>query len=113
MNLATSSPGFRCRSLKDHLAQTSTLIFDVDGTLAETEAIHRRAFNAAFLESGLNWYWDRRTYKKLLRVAGGKERIRTFRLTQSPRLALCDAEVADLHRLKTRHYDRLISQHAC
>jgi HAD superfamily hydrolase (TIGR01509 family) len=104
--------GLRCLSLKDHLARTSILIFDVDGTLAETEGIHRRAFNAAFLESGLNWYWDRGTYKKLLRITGGKERIHAFGLMQSPRRVLCDAQVADLHRLKTRHYGRLISQHA-
>ena len=51
------------------------IIFDVDGTLAETEGIHRRPFNAAFTDAGLDWYWDHRTYKNLLRTTGGKERI--------------------------------------
>jgi phosphoglycolate phosphatase-like HAD superfamily hydrolase len=35
------------------------LIFDVDGTLADTERDgHRPAFNAAFAEAGLDWVWD-------------------------------------------------------
>jgi phosphoglycolate phosphatase-like HAD superfamily hydrolase len=39
------------------------LIFDVDGTLADTERDgHRVAFNAAFAESGLDWSWDEATY---------------------------------------------------
>lgn len=100
-------------SLKERVAQASVLIFDVDGTLAETEGIHRRAFNAGFLEFGLDWYWDRRAYAKLLRVAGGKERIRAFSRTRASTVSLSDAQVAELHRLKTRHYDRLIAQHTC
>ena len=54
------------------------IIFDVDGTLAETEEGHREAFNRAFAEAGLPWSWDRDLYRKLLAVAGGKERIRHF-----------------------------------
>ena len=74
MNIALSSLALQPISLKDRIVRADTLIFDVDGTLAETEGIHRRAFNAAFLEHGLEWYWDRGTYTKLLHVAGGKER---------------------------------------
>ena len=37
------------------------LIFDVDGTLADTEEFHRRAFNATFAAAGLNWWWNRST----------------------------------------------------
>ncbi len=51
------------------------LIFDVDGTLADTETVHLQAFNAAFAEVGLGWYWDKALYTRLLRVAGGKERL--------------------------------------
>ena len=51
------------------------LVFDVDGTLAETEEIHRAAFNAAFAEAGLGWSWDRALYGDLLRTTGGRERI--------------------------------------
>ena len=50
------------------------IIFDVDGTLAETEEGHRRAFNRAFAEAGLPWHWDQGRYRKLLAVTGGKER---------------------------------------
>jgi HAD superfamily hydrolase (TIGR01509 family) len=112
MNDETLSALLRPCSLKDRIARAGSLIFDVDGTLAETEGIHRRAFNAAFLECGLEWYWDRCTYKKLLRVAGGKERLRAYARTQPPR-RLSDAELVELHQVKTRHYARLIAQHTC
>ena len=52
------------------------LIFDVDGTLADTERDgHRVAFNRAFQEEGLGWHWDTELYGRLLAVGGGKERI--------------------------------------
>jgi HAD superfamily hydrolase (TIGR01509 family) len=54
------------------------IIFDVDGTLAETEETHRKAFNRAFRGSGLPWDWGQDLYKDLLAVTGGKERIRYF-----------------------------------
>ena len=53
----------------------AALIFDVDGTLADTEEAHRQAFNAAFLTHGLAWDWSPSCYGELLRVTGGKERI--------------------------------------
>lgn len=112
MNLVLSPPLLQPISLKQRVARASTLIFDVDGTLAETEGIHRRAFNAAFLECGTEWYWDRCTYKKLLRVAGGKERLSAYARTR-PQPRLSDAQIAELHRAKTRHYTRLIAQHTC
>ena len=52
------------------------LIFDVDGTLANTEqGGHLRAFNEAFKLLNMNWHWDNDTYVYLLQVSGGKERI--------------------------------------
>jgi HAD superfamily hydrolase (TIGR01509 family) len=51
------------------------LIFDVDGTLAETEEIHRQAFNTAFQEYKIDWNWTEELYSRLLAVAGGKDRI--------------------------------------
>ena len=48
------------------------LIFDVDGTLADTEAAHRAAFNQAFDQEGLDWHWDEALYTQLLDVSGGK-----------------------------------------
>lgn len=113
MNIAISASTLQPCSLKDCIARARTLILDVDGTLAETEGIHRRAFNAAFTDAGLDWYWDHRTYKKLLRTTGGKERIQAFGRTRYPRVCLSDIDVAGLHRLKTQHYARLIAQHTC
>jgi len=55
------------------------LLFDFDGTLAETERFgHRVAYNRAFVELGLDWEWDETLYGKLLAVAGGKERVLHF-----------------------------------
>src|SRR5579859_6727310 len=99
--------------LKDRIAQADALIFDVDGTLAETEGIHRRAFNAAFLEHGIEWYWDLGTYRKLLRVAGGKERLRAYAKTQLPPYRYSETQLAEVHQRKTRHYARLMAQHTC
>jgi phosphoglycolate phosphatase-like HAD superfamily hydrolase len=62
------------------------LIFDVDGTLANTERDgHRPAFNAAFAEVGLPWHWDEAFYGSLLNVAGGLERIRHYAADPRPR----------------------------
>ena len=50
------------------------VLFDVDGTLADTEQDgHRVAFNAAFQQFNLDWHWDVELYGKLLKVTGGKE----------------------------------------
>jgi HAD superfamily hydrolase (TIGR01509 family) len=51
------------------------LVFDVDGTLADTERFHLRAFNEAFAAEGLDWHWDEALYTRLLEVSGGKERM--------------------------------------
>jgi len=51
------------------------LIFDVDGTLSDTETVHLLAFNAAFAEVGLDWFWDQALYSRRLKVTGGKERL--------------------------------------
>lgn len=89
------------------------LIFDVDGTLADTERDgHRPAFNQAFKEAGLDWHWDVALYGELLAVTGGKERINFYVERYHPELKL-DANfsnlVASLHREKTRIYTELLS----
>jgi HAD superfamily hydrolase (TIGR01509 family) len=89
-----------------------TLLFDVDGTLADTEETHRLAFNAAFAAAGLDWYWDEALYRDLLRVAGGRERIRFFIDRHVPRFRHrgdIDAFIAALHRDKTRRYVQLLA----
>ena len=54
------------------------LIFDVDGTLAETEETRRQAFNEAFRACGLDWSWSPELYAELLQVIGGKQRIDAY-----------------------------------
>ena len=83
------------------------LIFDVDGTLADTEEAHRVAFNLAFERHRLGWTWNRADYRHLLEVTGGKERIASYIDT----LAVSPAErarlrslVPALHAEKTRFY---------
>ncbi|MDD5250133.1 MAG: HAD family hydrolase [Rhodocyclaceae bacterium] len=89
------------------------LIFDVDGTLADTERDgHRVAFNAAFREAGLPWHWDVRAYGELLAVSGGKERMAHYARQVAPELAArpdFDAFLRKLHTLKTGHYVRLVA----
>ncbi len=94
------------------------LIFDVDGTLAETEELHRRAFNETFAalevdrewpDTRRGWHWDRKTYRRLLRTTGGKERIAAYLdydLGVDP--AACTARIAELHRAKTARYVELM-----
>ena len=90
------------------------LIFDVDGTLADTERDgHRPAFNAAFAEAGLPWHWDEALYGELLHVTGGKERMRSFCARHVPEFLQspdADARIRDLHAAKTRHYVKLCAQ---
>lgn len=95
------------------IRRAAALIFDVDGTLAETEELHRQAFNHAFARHGLDWQWDRAVYKELLRVTGGKERMRAYhaRLPIAPPLS--DADIAALHRVKTAHYAELVETGCC
>ena len=52
--------------------ELSAVFFDVDGTVAETENYHRKAFNDAFKEFNLDWFWDEPIYKELINVGGEK-----------------------------------------
>jgi HAD superfamily hydrolase (TIGR01509 family) len=93
------------------MRRCEALIFDVDGTLADTEEVHRRAFNLAFGACRLDWNWDTALYGELLRVTGGKERIASYidrlQLPAQERQRLRGL-VPDLHRTKTRLYRELI-----
>ncbi|SEK38907.1 HAD family hydrolase [Nitrosovibrio tenuis] len=93
------------------------VLFDVDGTLADTERDgHRVAFNAAFGELGLDWNWDIDLYGELLKITGGKERIHYYMKNYAPpgtdRLDRdgLDSWIASLHKVKTKHYVSLLEQ---
>lgn len=99
---------------QNKIAPLSAVLFDVDGTLADTERDgHRPAFNAAFQEFGLNWYWDVELYGKLLQITGGKERIRFYIEKYAPnalnRENLSDW-IAELHKTKTRYFLDLLEK---
>jgi HAD superfamily hydrolase (TIGR01509 family) len=89
------------------------LIFDVDGTLAETEEFHRAAFNQVFAHFGFYWLWDRELYKELLKVTGGKERILHYLRQFKPEdLDRAQPQIAHMHQLKTQIYGEIIHQGA-
>ena len=93
--------------------QLKALLFDVDGTLSDTERDgHRVAFNQAFKEYGLNWCWSVKTYGELLAVTGGKERMKFFSENYLSKEELpddLDNLIPELHQAKTRHYTELLS----
>ncbi len=88
------------------------LIFDCDGTLAETEEAHREAFNRVFAENDLDWHWSIETYGRLLEVTGGKERLRHFVRNDHPSKGQLyidnDQLIADMHVRKTAIYMELV-----
>lgn len=93
------------------------LIFDVDGTLADTEQVHREAFNAAFKDMGMDWHWDEDLYTELLNVSGGKERIRHYwEMKQPDMLDVGGTAIQDtidhLHNLKTAAYENAVNDGA-
>lgn len=93
------------------------LIFDVDGTLADTEMAHLAAFNHAFAEMGLDWRWDVPLYNRLLSVSGGKERIKAYweTLAAQPKDisgAGMQETIDRLHEIKTAAYEQAVQDGA-
>ncbi|SEA10124.1 haloacid dehalogenase superfamily, subfamily IA, variant 3 with third motif having DD or ED [Thiothrix caldifontis] len=90
------------------MPQLTALLFDVDGTLADTERDgHRPAFNKAFAEAGLDWDWTVDLYADLLTVTGGKERIRYFVEKYLPSFTPDEGLAgfaARMHKRKTHFY---------
>ena len=87
------------------------LIFDVDGTLADTEEAHRCAFNDAFRQHGLDWNWSKHVYARLLSVTGGKERLQAYADSLFP---CADAQrafaqrIPAIHKTKTEIYASMV-----
>ena len=93
------------------------LIFDVDGTLADTEMAHLAAFNHAFAEMRLDWRWDVPLYTRLLAVSGGKERIKAYwqTLESQPKDitgAGMQETIDHLHEIKTAAYEQAVQDGA-
>jgi HAD superfamily hydrolase (TIGR01509 family) len=96
------------------MPKLEAIIFDVDGTLADTERdAHRVAFNRAFAEAGLDWHWSVARYGQLIRVAGGKERILSYLQSDHPDYKPSEdlwGWAAALHGAKKRHYRALLRE---
>lgn len=96
------------------MSRIKALLWDVDGTLAETERDgHRVAFNRAFEACGLPWHWDEARYGELLRITGGRERLRHDMKTRDDAPVLADersALVLKLHQCKNALYADLIRE---
>jgi HAD superfamily hydrolase (TIGR01509 family) len=88
------------------------LIFDVDGTLADTEELHRQAFNEAFFACGVDWRWGPALYADLLQITGGKERISEYisrrQMPAAERGRLLRL-IPQMHATKTRIYRELVA----
>ncbi len=97
------------------MGQLKAIIFDMDGTLADTEEIHRQAFNQVFTESGYSWQWSRQDYITLLNISGGRERIRNFlKHKLDPEQRKSAAKLArDLHKRKSEIYREKLASHIC
>ena len=98
-------------------AALQALIFDVDGTLADTEHAHMAAFNHAFAELGLDWVWDEALYTELLDISGGKERLLHYWKQVNPDVkALKPQDLNDridqIHALKTATYENRVNSGA-
>lgn len=92
------------------------LLWDVDGTLAETERDgHRVAFNAAFTSMGLPWHWSVAHYGALLRITGGRERLLADMAGRPETPALAgerEALARELHRRKNERYAGMVHEGA-
>ena len=89
------------------------LIFDCDGVLVDTERDgHRVAFNRAFEKKGYEFRWDIELYGELLKISGGKERMRHyFDQNGWPSDAVDkDDFIKEMHLLKTDLFMQIIQE---
>jgi beta-phosphoglucomutase-like phosphatase (HAD superfamily) len=96
------------------MSELKALLFDVDGTLADTERDgHRIAFNRAFAQAGLDWEWPEALYGRLLAISGGKERMEYYLRERTGGAEPSKAElalIADLHAIKNRYYWEMLDR---
>jgi len=87
------------------------LIFDCDGVLVDTERDgHRVAFNRAFVEAGIKAEWSVELYGELLKIAGGKERMKHYFDRHGwPPGKTAETLIPELHKRKTAIFTALIA----
>ena len=91
----------------------SAVLFDVDGTFAETEDFHRKSFNESFKEFNLDWFWDEEIYRELIHVGGGKERIKYHINRAWPEMLNfknLNKYIDSIHKVKNEIYGDFISE---
>jgi HAD superfamily hydrolase (TIGR01509 family) len=98
------------------MTELKAIIFDVDGTLADTESTHLKAFNAAFQESSLDWHWSVEDYTELLKISGGKERIAHYWKNHQAEIQFIDgatmqSTIDQIHLVKTAFYESAVRNH--
>jgi HAD superfamily hydrolase (TIGR01509 family) len=93
--------------------QLTAAIFDVDGTLVDSERHgHRVAFNRAFEESGLPYRWEEDLYGQLLHTTGGQRRIAGYLAEQGVPEAEREELASALHARKTRILEQMVDDGA-
>ena len=75
------------------------------GVIAETSEVQRQAYNAAFAEHGLDWYWNVANYCEMLKNPGGIKRINSF----SNGLLSAD-EITAIHSKKEAFFSDFLRQ---
>jgi HAD superfamily hydrolase (TIGR01509 family) len=92
------------------LRKRRCVLFDVDGTIAETEGnAHLPAFNLAFEETGLAWRWSRDDYHYLLKTTGGYERLLRYAEDQGHDLQAMRQQLTTVHQAKNKHYAQIMA----
>lgn len=84
--------------------QMKALFFGSIGVIAETSEIQRQAYNAAFAEQGLDWYWSVANYCEMLKTPGGAKRVAAF-----SNGTLSDEEVCAIHAKKEAYYHHALN----
>ena len=89
------------------------VLFDVDGTIAETEGLaHLPAFNRALEEAGLPWRWTKEDYGRLLKTAGGFERLLRFAEETGNDPGALRNMLAGVHKAKNVHFAAIMASGA-
>ena len=85
--------------------QLKAVLFGSIGTIAETSELQRQSYNLAFKRLEIECYWNVANYCEMLKVPGGKERIKKFAVPN-----LSSEQIEKIHDLKEEIYAELIEQ---